>query len=354
MLELANVYFVGITHFVNVLLLAFLARSGLEILASYPRLYLRDDCKPGTEWLALTRKKIPEGRLWTTLEQEADWSPWLALPGHRNLGLARLWHFLAMVLWIANGLVYYVLLYLSDEWRRLIPTSWSVFPDALHVAATYLRFELPPHGNPYNALQQLSYAAMAFLFPAFMLLTGFALSPAVEARWPRIVRLFRNRQTARSLHFLGLVAMLGFVVVHVALVIIEGFAGNLNYIVRGTRGGDDLTAMLHGISGIHDQIQEHLLHELFDQVNPGQGSRRREIDRDFLQKSIADQLDRVLDHNVEIRFDEVLFPDSAQTQHRLDDARALFHHSVDPAEPDEDLLFVLKVALDDLSRSFDD
>src|SRR4051812_15209723 len=123
--ETGPIHFVGVTHFLNLLLMAFLVRSGLEILASYPRLYFRDSCEPGREWLNLSRVPIPRDRLWTTLEQEADWSPWLALPGHRNLGLGRLWHFASMFLWLVNGLTYYVLLFASGEWRRLVPTSWE-------------------------------------------------------------------------------------------------------------------------------------------------------------------------------------------------------------------------------------
>ena len=101
----APVYFVGVTHFLNVILMVFLVRSGLEILASYPLLYLRDDCKPGTEWLKLSRKEIERDRTWITLELESDWSPWIALPGRKNLGLGRLWHFVSLGLWFLNGLV---------------------------------------------------------------------------------------------------------------------------------------------------------------------------------------------------------------------------------------------------------
>lgn len=230
--------YLGTTHFLSVLLMAFLVRSGLEILASCPKLWWRDDCKTGDEWLRLTRKKLPEGRLWTTLEEEADWSPWISLPGHKNLGLGRLWHFLAAGLWIVNGLVYYFFLFWTGGWRRLIPTSWDVFPGALRTANTYLHFQLPAHGEPYNPLQQLAYAAAAFLFPAFMIATGLAMSPGIEARFPWYVKLWRNRQTARSLHFLGLVGILGFTVVHVFLVLIEGFTGNLNYLFFETRTAD--------------------------------------------------------------------------------------------------------------------
>lgn len=236
------VFFVGVTHFLSVLLVSLLVRSGLEILASCPKLYLRDACTPGTEWLTFSRKALPADRLWTTLEEEESWSPWVALPGRKNLGLARLWHFLAAGLWLATGAVYYALAFATGEWRRLIPTSWAIFPAAARTAVTYLRFELPPRGDPYNPLQQLGYAAAAYLFPAFMIATGLAMSPAVEARFPWFLRLFGNRQIARSLHFLGLAAILAFTVVHVLLVVIEGFAGNVSFIMFGARDGPSALA----------------------------------------------------------------------------------------------------------------
>lgn len=47
------------THLLNFLLLGILIRSGWEILASLPRLWWRNDAKPGTEWLRFTRQKLP-------------------------------------------------------------------------------------------------------------------------------------------------------------------------------------------------------------------------------------------------------------------------------------------------------
>ena len=69
-------------------------------------------------------------RAWISLEEEESFSSWIALPGHKNLGLGRHWHFFSIIFWIANGAAYYILLFTSDEWQRLVPTSWSIFPQA--------------------------------------------------------------------------------------------------------------------------------------------------------------------------------------------------------------------------------
>ncbi|MGH3261855.1 MAG: cytochrome b/b6 domain-containing protein, partial [Trebonia sp.] len=94
---------------------------------------------------------------------------------------------------------------------------------------TYLSFNLPPllPGEPLDALQKLAYAGVVFLLAPFQILTGAAQSPAIEARFPWYVRLFGGRQSARSLHFLGLVAFLVFIVIHLSMVFFWGW-GDLN------------------------------------------------------------------------------------------------------------------------------
>ena len=58
--ELSFPWWLQVTHLVNFLFLGLLVRSGWEILASHPRLYWRNDCGPGSEWLKFTKDKVPE------------------------------------------------------------------------------------------------------------------------------------------------------------------------------------------------------------------------------------------------------------------------------------------------------
>ncbi|HZQ33182.1 MAG TPA: oxidoreductase, partial [Mycobacterium sp.] len=83
-----------IEHRVNVLFVTLLIRSGIEILGSYPKLFWRDDSKPGTEWARFTRKEMPTDKLYDTLDEEEDYSPIISLPGHKQLGMGRHWHFI--------------------------------------------------------------------------------------------------------------------------------------------------------------------------------------------------------------------------------------------------------------------
>lgn len=229
MTELDFPAWLRIEHWLNVLFLTLVMRSGIEILASHPKLYWREDSKPGTEWARFTRKTMPTDKLYDTLDEEESYSSLVALPGHKKLGMGRHWHFASVIGWILLGAVYYVLLFATGQWRRYIPTSWSVFPEAWDDIVTYLSFNLPPTlpGEPLDAIQKLTYAGVVFLLAPFQILTGAAQSPAIEARFPWYVRMWGGRQSARSLHFLGLVAFALFIVVHLAMVFFWSW-GQLN------------------------------------------------------------------------------------------------------------------------------
>lgn len=154
--------------------------------------------------------------------------------------------------WVATGVVYIVLLFATDEWRRLIPTSWSVFPGALASAETYLHLQLaePPPGMPYNPLQQLAYFGVVFLLAPLQIATGAAMSPAVAARFPWFPRLFGSRQAARTIHFAGLCAFGGFVLVHTAMVVAHGLPKEFGRIALGSDHANPTTAVIAGLAGL--------------------------------------------------------------------------------------------------------
>ena len=231
-----------LAHYVNLLFVGLLIRSGIEILAAHPRLYWNDGCTPRTEWLKFTKRVVPTdpGVIYTARDDEIAISPLLALPGNKNLGLGRHWHGVSNLCWMLNGTIYVVLLFTTGEWARLIPTSWSIVPGAWHSLATYLSFQIPPLSEfrPYDPLQQLTYAFVVFVLGPFMLLTGVAMSPAIAASAPWYLRLFGGRQVARSLHFLGMATFAVFTVLHVALVLVVHFRENIGNIVLGAPDGN--------------------------------------------------------------------------------------------------------------------
>ena len=233
---------VRLIHWFHFLFISLLVRSGIEILAAHPKLYWSDHSLPEQAWLKLTRKRMPKDRLWTSADEEEDCPAWLGLPGHHNLGLGRYWHFAAVLGWLACGALYLILMVADDsEWLRLVPTSWQIIPEAWRSFTMYATFRLPePPGAynyeidlPFNALQQLTYFGVIFVLSPIMILTGLAMSPALAARFPWYIRLFGGKQSARSLHFLGLVAFVVFFAGHMLMVVAHGIPTEMGKMVLG-------------------------------------------------------------------------------------------------------------------------
>ncbi len=268
MTELGFPAWLRATHYLNILFLTLLMRSGLEVLSAHPKLYWKDSCLPESEWLKFTRKKLPKGELWTSKDEEESFSPIIALPGHKNLGLGRHWHFLAVLGWVATGLSYVVLLFVTPEWQRLVPTSWDVFPQAWPTLLSYLSLHLPPPGNPYNALQQLTYAGVVFLLTPFTIASGAAMSPALGAHFPLYVRLFGGHQAARSLHFLCLAAFTAFTVVHLAMVVAHGLPEELAKMVLGSEHDNTTLAVVIAVVGLAIVVVVHVAGTLLSLRQP--------------------------------------------------------------------------------------
>jgi methionine sulfoxide reductase catalytic subunit len=108
------------THYINFFFIILLIRSGLQIFVDHPRLYWNVHCTPGTEWLRFTPVEVPKDRVWTAKDDSRYLSPWIGLPGYRHtVGMARHWHFLSVLFWLINGLVYATLLFSTEQWKRL-------------------------------------------------------------------------------------------------------------------------------------------------------------------------------------------------------------------------------------------
>ena len=225
-------------HFLNLFFMAFIIRSGVQVLADHPRLYWKRDCTPGTEWFRF-QKPVPTDRVWTAKDDSVTLPGWLGIPGIRHsIGLARWWHFSITLFWMINGIAFYALLFATDQWLRLVPTTWEVFPNAASTALQYLSLTFPAEHSwtRYNSLQQLVYFITVFIAAPTSILTGFMQSPAISNRLGWFGRAL-NRQRARSIHFLALWWFLLFILVHVTLVFITGARVNLNMMFAGVNDG---------------------------------------------------------------------------------------------------------------------
>jgi DMSO/TMAO reductase YedYZ molybdopterin-dependent catalytic subunit/thiosulfate reductase cytochrome b subunit len=214
--------------------MAFIIRSGIQVLADHPRLYWNRDCTPGTEWFRF-QKPVPEGRIWTSKDDAVTIPGWLGIPGIRHsIGLARWWHFSFGLLWIINGIVVYAMLFSTAQWQRLVPDTWEVFPNAVSTALQYLSLDFPANESwtRYNSLQQLTYFVTIFVAAPVSILTGFMQGPAISNHAGWFGRVL-NRQRARSIHFLAMWWFLFFILIHVTLVFITGARVNLNMMFAG-------------------------------------------------------------------------------------------------------------------------
>lgn len=225
-------------HFFNFLFVMLLIRSGLSILMDHPRLYFNDHCTPGSEWIRVTPLSVPRDRIWTAKDDARYISPVVGTPGYRHtIGIARAWHFINVHGFLITGIVFVFMLFATEQWRRIVPTSPLIVAQAWNTFVHYATFHLPPEPNGfygYNALQQIAYLAVVFISGPLALLTGVAMSPAVVNRFPWYAQIFGGRQSARSIHFLSMVGFVAFIVVHVTLVVRTGFVRNMNHIVSGT------------------------------------------------------------------------------------------------------------------------
>ncbi|MDQ2795689.1 MAG: cytochrome b/b6 domain-containing protein, partial [Actinomycetota bacterium] len=196
---------VGVQHFFNLFLLIFIIRSGIQILSDHPRLYWTRHSTPGRDWFRI-QKPVPTDPLWTAKKDSISLPGQVGLPGIRHsIGLARWWHLGVVTLWLLNGLVFYVLLFSTGQWRRVVPTSWSVIPNSVSVMIQYLSLDWPTENGwvAYNSLQLIAYFITIFIAAPLAFLTGLGMSPALSTRLKPISRLF-SIQVARSPHFLVL------------------------------------------------------------------------------------------------------------------------------------------------------
>lgn len=143
------------------------------------------------------------------------------------LGGALLWHFFAMYVLIANGLLYLALNFLTGRFRRqFFPLSlkaiWADLRAALTLKLQHTDF------SSYNALQKLAYLFMIFDL-ILLVLSGLAIWKSVQ--FPLLRELMGGYDTARVVHFVAMSALLAVLAVH--LVMVARFPKTLLLMIRG-------------------------------------------------------------------------------------------------------------------------
>ncbi|QAY59149.1 cytochrome b/b6 domain-containing protein [Microbacterium protaetiae] len=190
-------------HFLNIFFMVLIIRSGL---------YVRHQKRPAAFW---SPRGNPKRKISIQL--------WL----HQSLD----------ILWLVNGVVFIVLLFSTGQWMRLVPTDWSVFPNALSAGLQYLSMDWPIEDGwvNYNSLQQLAYFAVVFLAAPLAAITGVRMSGV----WPKNATALNKAypiEWARAVHFPTMLFFVLFIVAHVTLVVTTGFLHNLNAMFASNPG----------------------------------------------------------------------------------------------------------------------
>jgi thiosulfate reductase cytochrome b subunit len=210
----------GWQHFLNMFFILFVIRTG---------------------WIIRTKKRPP-----------AFWTPtrfriFRSKPA-RRLGLYHWFHIQMDFLWVLNGVIFIVLLFVTGQWMRIVPTSWEIFPNALSAGVQYASMNWPVDNAwvNYNSLQVLAYFTTVFIAAPIAIATGLRLSPI----WPQqgwVHRVFPE-SLARTLHVAVMFYFFVFIVIHVTLVMTTGALRNLNMMYAGNEGTSWLGAGIFALS----------------------------------------------------------------------------------------------------------
>jgi thiosulfate reductase cytochrome b subunit len=234
---------VRISHGIVTVSLLTLAFSGFVILMAHPRLYWGDagnDLTPALIELPISRNYQHGG--WdkpTPFFQNAA-GPISASRTYdifNQNGWGRSLHFLAAWCLVLPGAVYLLAGIFGGHFRSHVwPKAKELAPRLVwRDVVDHLRLRIPPaSGGPhYAVLQKSAYSLVVFVAAPLMAVTGLAMSPALTAAFPFVLRLFGGYQSARTIHFFTFVALLLFVFVHIVMVLKSGFKRQIRAMTVG-------------------------------------------------------------------------------------------------------------------------
>jgi thiosulfate reductase cytochrome b subunit len=247
---------VRVTHWITFVSMLVLVMSGLQIFNAAPYLDASDKSDPAHRVLAFSSRPAQGGAVTGTTrifghdlttthvlgytddgqggESDRAFPGWLTLPAYQDLASGRRWHFFFAWVLVFCGAAYLVSGALRKDLALLILRPSDV-PKLWPMQAYYfkLRKEPPLHGK-YNPLQKAGYTGLIFGLTPFVILTGLALSPGVDAIAHPLTVLLGGRQFARTWHFVAMLGLTAFFFGHVFLVASTGVVNNMRSMTAGT------------------------------------------------------------------------------------------------------------------------
>ena len=242
-------------HWLNAFAVLVLLMSGLMIFNAHPRLYWGQyGANPDPAWLEIGVERdegflrVGELQVRTTgvLGRSTGDSgepvnrafpDWATIPSDYDLALSRRWHLLSAWL-LGFGLLGYMV---ASLWNRHFRDDVFIRRGELAPAHVWrdvvdharLKFAVGDAALRYGILQKLSYVGVIFLLLPLLIATGLTMSPGLNAAWPWMLDLFGGRQSARSLHFIAAALLVGFIVVHLVLVVLTGPYNQVRGMITG-------------------------------------------------------------------------------------------------------------------------
>ena len=210
-----------------------LAYSGIVILMAHPRLYWGEAGNDLTRaWVELPLGPNYHHRGWGQIIPIDQ-----GVGGHisrvrvddifNKNGWARSLHFLMAWLLVTAFVLYGLAgLVTGHLWRDLAPRPGELVPRALgQDIQAHLRLPVShaAGGPPYGVLQKLAYFLVIAVALPLMILSGMAMSPAIDAAYPLLPTVFGGAQSARSVHFLVVCFLALFLAAHLIMVVASGF-----------------------------------------------------------------------------------------------------------------------------------
>jgi thiosulfate reductase cytochrome b subunit len=183
-------------HWINALVIIVMIGSGWRIYNYYPALPI-DFGFP----------------LYLTLG--GDFTVTEAISNEDGIANALAWHFAAMWVLVINFIAFVIVGFASGHFRRdFLPVGPRAFVSDLWAA---MRFKLEHSLGEYNAVQKVLYWGVLGAI-LVTILSGLSIWKPVQLKG--LTWLFGGYEFARVVHFFGMAAIVGFLVVHVALTIL--------------------------------------------------------------------------------------------------------------------------------------
>ena len=244
-----------LTHWVWAISLFFLLLSGLQIFNAHPALYIGDQSGFGFDnaVLRIGAERTSSGNVgftevlgarvettgWLGLfgsssltQQVRAFPAWATIPSYQDLASGRVVHFFFAWIFALTLFTWLVAALASGHFRRDILPRWRDIRALPRDLADHLRLRFH-HRREYNVLQKLSYAGVLLVLMPLMIATGLAMSPGFNSAAPWLGDILGGRQTARTIHFVTMLLLVGFFVIHIVMVLAAGPINELRSIITG-------------------------------------------------------------------------------------------------------------------------